>query len=43
MGRARGAQDSFNFEQHVQRQRDFSERTFGPDARAASVIGHIRK
>ncbi len=33
----------FSIEQHLQRQRDFSERTFGPDARAAGVIGHIRK
>ncbi|OBY90486.1 hypothetical protein A6723_019440 [Pseudomonas sp. AU11447] len=43
MGRARGQQDGFNFEQHLQRQRDFSERTFGPGARAAGVVDHIRK
>ena len=33
----------FNFEQHLQRQRDFSEHTFGPGARVAGVIDHIRK
>ncbi|WP_236225343.1 dATP/dGTP pyrophosphohydrolase domain-containing protein [Pseudomonas pseudonitroreducens] len=33
----------FNFEQHLQRQREFSERTFGPGARAAGVVDHIRK
>lgn len=34
---------AFNFEEHLQRQRDFSERTFGPGARAAGVVDHIRK
>ncbi|HBO2301204.1 TPA: DUF550 domain-containing protein [Pseudomonas aeruginosa] len=33
----------FSFEQHLHRQRRFSERTFGPGARAAGVIDHIRK
>lgn len=33
----------FSFEQHLHRQREFSERTFGPGARAAGVIDHIRK
>ena len=34
---------AFNFEEHLQRQRDFSERTFGPGARVAGVVDHIRK
>ncbi|WP_229997820.1 dATP/dGTP pyrophosphohydrolase domain-containing protein [Pseudomonas aeruginosa] len=33
----------FSFEQHLHRQRRFSERTFGPGSRAADVIDHIRK
>ncbi|RQF90602.1 hypothetical protein IPC255_19480 [Pseudomonas aeruginosa] len=33
----------FSFEQHLHRQRRFSERTFGPGSRAAGVIDHIRK
>ncbi|MBH9024678.1 DUF550 domain-containing protein [Pseudomonas aeruginosa] len=33
----------FSFEQHLHRQREFSERTFGPGSRAAGVIDHIRK
>lgn len=33
----------FSFEQHLHRQREFSERTFGPGPRAAGVIDHIRK
>ncbi|ONE22474.1 hypothetical protein AQ946_23595 [Burkholderia pseudomallei] len=28
---------------HLQRQREFSERTFGPGARAAGICDHIRK
>lgn len=28
---------------HLQRQRAFSERTFGPGARSAGVVDHIRK
>lgn len=43
MGRQRGRLEVFNFEQHLQRQRDFSERTFGPGSRAAGVVDHIRK
>ncbi|HEJ3062545.1 TPA: DUF550 domain-containing protein [Pseudomonas aeruginosa] len=43
MGRQRGRLEVFNFEQHLQRQRDFSERTFGPGPRAAGVVDHIRK
>lgn len=34
---------SFDFEKHLQRQRDFSERTFGPGARAAGIVDHIRR
>jgi hypothetical protein len=34
---------AFDFASHLQRQRDFSERTFGPGARTAGVIDHIRK
>ncbi|WP_255322074.1 dATP/dGTP pyrophosphohydrolase domain-containing protein [Pseudomonas aeruginosa] len=33
----------FSFEQHLHRQREFSERTFGPGSRAAGVVDHIRK
>ena len=33
----------FNFADHLQRQRDFSEKTFGPGARTAGVVDHIRK
>ncbi|HDZ3392110.1 TPA: DUF550 domain-containing protein [Pseudomonas aeruginosa] len=33
----------FSFEQHLHRQRRFSERTFGPGSRATGVIDHIRK
>ena len=29
--------------EHLTRQREFSERTFGPGARTAGVIDHIRK
>lgn len=28
---------------HIERQRDFSRQTFGPDVRTAGVIAHIRK
>jgi hypothetical protein len=34
---------SFDFRQHLQRQREWSERTFGPGARTTGVIDHIRK
>lgn len=33
----------FDFRAHLQRQRAFSEATFGPDPRTASVVDHIRK
>ena len=35
--------DGFDFLAHLQRQREWSERTFGPGARTAGVIDHIRK
>ena len=34
---------TFNFKAHLQRQREFSERTFGPGERSQGVIDHIRK
>lgn len=34
---------TFDLIQHLHRQREFSERTFGPGARTAGVIDHIRK
>ena len=37
------ATTGFDFEEHLQRQRDWSERTFGPGERAAGVVDHIRK
>ncbi|MCO7556147.1 dATP/dGTP pyrophosphohydrolase domain-containing protein [Metapseudomonas otitidis] len=43
MGRARGRLDTFDFAAHLQRQREFSERTFGPGSRAEGVVDHIRK
>ncbi|MCP1617004.1 uncharacterized protein DUF550 [Pseudomonas sp. SLBN-26] len=43
MGRARGRLDTFDFAAHLQRQREFSERTFGPGSRAKGVVDHIRK
>ena len=33
----------FSFAVHLQRQREFSERTFGPGRRTAGVCDHIRK
>jgi hypothetical protein len=33
----------FDFRAHLQRQREFSERTFGPGRRTKGVIQHIRK
>jgi hypothetical protein len=33
----------FDFQAHLQRQREWSERTFGPGNRTAGVIDHIRK
>lgn len=34
---------AFDFAAHLQRQREWSERTFGPGPRTAGVIDHIRK
>jgi len=34
---------TFDFLAHIRRHMAFSERTFGPGARAAGVIDHIRK
>ena len=34
---------TFDLEQHLLRQRDFSARTFGPGRRTGGVIDHIRK
>jgi hypothetical protein len=34
---------NFDFAKHLQRQREFSERTFGPGTRTKGVIQHIRK
>lgn len=33
----------FNFVAHLRRQREFSERTFGPGTRTVGVLDHIRK
>lgn len=33
----------FDFRAHLQRQREFSEKTFGPGDRAKGVVAHIRK
>lgn len=33
----------FDLEAHLERQRAFSEKTFGPGARTQGVIDHIRK
>lgn len=33
----------FDFRAHLQRQREWSERTFGPGRRTKGVIDHIRK
>jgi hypothetical protein len=33
----------FDFLTHLQRQREFSERTFGPGTRTTGIIDHIRK
>lgn len=35
--------ETFNLHAHLQRQRAFSEKTFGPGARTKGVIDHIRK
>jgi hypothetical protein len=34
---------TFDLIAHLHRQREFSERTFGPGARTAGVLDHIRK
>lgn len=38
-----GQRASFDFGAHLQRQREWSERTFGPGDRAKGVVDHIRK
>jgi hypothetical protein len=38
-----GISEAFDLVAHLYRQREFSERTFGPGARTQGVIGHIRK
>lgn len=45
MGLARGlaASGDFNLLAHLQRQREFSELAFGPGARSAGIVDHIRK
>ena len=35
--------DSFDFIAHLVRQREFSERVFGPGERTEGVVDHIRK
>lgn len=40
---AEGRKEPFDFAAHLQRQREFSERTFGPGARTQGVVDHIRK
>ena len=34
---------NFDFESHLQRQRGWSEKTFGPGNRTAGVVDHIRR
>lgn len=36
-------QEGFDFRAHLQRQRDWSAKTFGPGSRAKGVVDHIRK
>lgn len=43
VGDAQLSPEPFDFAAHLQRQREFSERTFGPGARAKGVVAHIRK
>lgn len=38
-----GCRPLFDLVAHLQRQREFSERTFGPGARTKGVLDHIRK
>lgn len=38
-----GRAPAFDFRAHLERQRQFSERTFGPSARTKGVADHIRK
>lgn len=35
--------DEYDLILHLQRQRDFSERTFGPGKRTKGILNHIRK
>ena len=37
------ATKAFDFRAHLHRQREWSERTFGPGERAQGIIDHIRK
>ena len=37
------AMSSFDFEAHLQQQREWSEGTFGPGPRTAGIIDHIKK
>jgi hypothetical protein len=37
------AQPKFDLVAHLERQREFSSRTFGPGARTAGVVDHIRR
>lgn len=37
------SEKQFDLHLHLERQRDFSKRTFGPGARTSGVIDHIRK
>lgn len=41
--RLRATLNSFDLHEHLHRQREFSERTFGPGERLAGVIDRIRK
>jgi hypothetical protein len=38
-----GSQMTFDLVEHLERQRKFSENTFGPGERAAGIIAHIKK
>lgn len=41
--RLRASRTAFDLHEHLHRQREFSERTFGPGERLAGVVDHIRK
>lgn len=40
---AKMGDETFSFKDHLQRQREWSEKTFGPGPRTAGVVDHIRK